>query len=134
MHKMLFYKVFIGIRILVICPISPTVGVWWDTLATVAPELGNAGFATVWTPPPTKSFAGKFDMGYGPYDYFDLGEFNSKGTVRTRHGNRAELNAMITAMHNNGVNVMADVVLNHRGGGDAQAFEEAGPEFRFFDL
>ena len=106
-------------------------GVWWDTLTTVAPELGNAGFATVWTPPPTKSFAGKFDMGYGPYDYFDLGEFDSKGTVRTRHGNRSELDAMIGALHANGVQVMADIVLNHRGGGDGLAFEEAGPQLRF---
>lgn len=106
-------------------------GIWWDTLEFVAPEIGAAGFATVWTPPMTKSFAGRFDMGYGPYDYFDLGEFDSKGTVRTRHGNRTELENMIAALHANGVRVMADVVLNHRAGGDAQAQEEAGPDTRF---
>ena len=70
---------------------TTTGGIWWDTLATVAPELSAAGFGTVWTPPPTKSFAGVWDMGYGMYDYFDLGSYLSKGTTRTRHGNRAEL-------------------------------------------
>ena len=100
---------------------TTTGGIWWDTLATVAPELSVAGFGTVWTPPPTKSFAGVWDMGYGMYDYFDLGSYLSKGTTRTRHGNRAELDAMIAAMHANNLKVMADVVLNHRGGADAQA-------------
>ena len=100
---------------------TATGGVWWDTLALVAPQLSAAGFSTVWTPPPTKSFAGVWDMGYGMYDYFDLGSYMSKGTVRTRHGNRAQLDAMIAAMHANNRKVMADVVLNHRGGGDAQA-------------
>ncbi|MCB9353510.1 MAG: lamin tail domain-containing protein [Lewinellaceae bacterium] len=101
-------------------------GIWWDTLATVAPEVAAAGFRTVWTPPPTKSFAGVWDMGYGMYDYFDLGEYLSKGTTRTRHGSRGELDAMIAAMHNNGLLVMADVVLNHRGGADGQAMYQVG--------
>ncbi|MBL7794813.1 MAG: T9SS type A sorting domain-containing protein [Saprospiraceae bacterium] len=105
---------------------TTTGGIWWDTLAQMAPQLAGAGFQTVWTPPPTKGFAGPWDMGYGPYDYFDLGEFNSKGATRTRHGSRAQLNAMITAMHNNGLKVMADIVLNHRGGGDAQAPYQVG--------
>jgi alpha-amylase len=95
-------------------------GIWWDTLATVAPELAGAGFATVWTPPMTKGFGGRWDMGYGLYDYYDLGEYDQKFTTRTRHGNRAQLDAMIVAMHSQGLNVMADAVLNHRGGADGQ--------------
>lgn len=101
-------------------------GIWWDTLTLVAPQVSGAGFKTIWVPPPTKSFAGTLDMGYGPYDYFDLGEYNGKGTIRTRHGSRAELNAMIQAMHNNNISVMADLVINHRGGGDAQAPYQVG--------
>lgn len=100
---------------------TTTGGIWWDTLTTVAPQLAAAGFSTVWTPPPTKSFAGVWDMGYGTYDYFDLGNILSKGTTRTRHGSRSELDAMIAAMHSNNIKVMADVVLNHRGGADAIA-------------
>lgn len=105
---------------------TTTGGIWWDTLAAVAPQLAAAGFQTVWTPPPTKSFSGVWDMGYGTYDYFDLGSIPSKGTTRTRHGSRAELDAMIGALHGNGLKVMADVVLNHRGGADAQAMYQVG--------
>lgn len=103
-------------------------GIWWDTLATVAPELAVAGFSTVWTPPPTKGFAGIWDMGYGTYDYFDLGSYLSKGSVRTRHGSRTEMDAMIAAMHSNNLKVMADVVLNHRGGADGQDMYQVGGE------
>ncbi len=109
---------------------TTTGGIWWDTLTLVAPQLAAAGFQTVWTPPPTKGFAGIWDMGYGTYDYFDLGEFNSKGTTRTRHGSRAELDAMIDALNANNINVMADVVLNHRGGADAQAHVPGRRQFR----
>jgi len=96
-------------------------GIWWDSLATVAPELGGAGFQTVWVPPFTKGFGNLWDMGYGLYDYYDLGEYDQKGSTRTRHGTRTQFEAAIQALHNNGMQVMGDVVLNHRGGGDAQA-------------
>ena len=104
--------------------ISTNQGVWWDTLATVATLLKNAGFQTVWVPPPSKGFAGNQDMGYGIYDYFDLGEFNQKGTVRTRHGNKNQLMNMISTLHAAGLKIMVDVVLNHRGGGDGQELED----------
>ena len=32
-------------------------------------------------------------MGYDPYDYFDLGDFNQKGRTKTWFGNQAELTA-----------------------------------------
>jgi alpha-amylase len=115
--------------------ITSNQGVWWDSLATVANELAGVGFRSVWTPPPTKGFAGVHDMGYGTYDYFDLGELNQKGTVRTRHGNRAQLEAMMAVLHNAGLKVMADVVLNHRGGAEAQQLEDCddgdGRQLRF---
>lgn len=94
-------------------------GIWWDTLAGIAPYLGNTGFQTVWTPPANKGFGNVYDMGYGIYDYYDFGEYNQKGSIRTRHGNRAQLDAMISALHGQNIKVMADLVLNHRGGGDA---------------
>jgi len=98
-------------------------GVWWDTLAAVAPQISESGFKTVWTPPANKGFAGTFDMGYGVYDYYDFGSYDQKGTVRTRHGNAAELQSMIDIMHQNGLKVMGDIVLNHRAGA-----EETQPE------
>ncbi|MBK8966931.1 MAG: lamin tail domain-containing protein [Lewinellaceae bacterium] len=101
-------------------------GIWWDSLSNAAPQIAAAGFQTVWTPPPTKGFAGVWDMGYGTYDYFDLGEFDSKFTTRTRHGSRSQLDGMLNALHSNGLKAMCDVVLNHRGGADAQAMYQVG--------
>lgn len=37
------------------------------------------------------------DVGYGAYDLYDLGEFNQKGTVRTKYGTKAQLKSAIDA-------------------------------------
>jgi alpha-amylase len=95
-------------------------GIWWDSLALVAPILGDAGFRTLWTPPANKGFAGRFDMGYGIADYYDFGSFDQYGTIRTRHGTAAQLTNAIDALHAEGLLVMADVVLNHRAGAVAE--------------
>ncbi|MEL7196033.1 MAG: SdrD B-like domain-containing protein, partial [Bacteroidota bacterium] len=99
-------------------------GIWWDTLASVAPILRDAGFKTVWTPPANKGFAGRFDMGFGLYDYYDFGEFDQKGTIRTRHGDAQQFRDMMDSLHANGLLVMADVVLNHRAGAEEQQPED----------
>lgn len=118
--------------------ITSNQGVWWDSLASAASDLAGAGFGTVWTPPATKGFAGVHDMGYGLTDYFDLGEFNQSGAIRTRHGSRAQLDAAIAALHSAGLKVMADAVLNHRGGAAAQQLEDCddgdGRQLRFTDF
>ena len=95
-------------------------GIWWDSLAMVSTQLADAGFQTVWTPPPTKGFGGVWDMGYGIKDYYDLGEFNQNGSIRTRHGSRVQFDSMVSALHQSGLKVMVDIVLNHRGGSDGQ--------------
>ena len=38
-------------------------------------------------------------MGYDPYDYYDLGEFDQKGSVATWFGPKADLLALIEAAH-----------------------------------
>ena len=88
-------------------------GTWWDNLANKASELGDAGITGIWTPAPSKGNFGIVDMGYGIFDHYDLGNYNQKGTTETRFGSRSELISMVTAMHNNGVEVYADIVLNH---------------------
>lgn len=52
-------------------------------------------------------------MGYGVFDHYDLGNYDQKGTVETRFGSRSELEAMITKMHSNNIEVYADIILNH---------------------
>lgn len=101
-----------------------TGGIWWDTIATVAPQLKNAGYTILWTPPAQKGFVGVLDMGYGIADYYDYGQFNQYGSIRTRHGNLAELQNAINTLHTNNIKVMADIVFNHRAGAAGLQLEE----------
>ncbi len=103
-----------------------TGGVWWDSLATLAPRLAGAGIQTVWIPSPVKGAGGRNSMGYDLTDYYDFGELPQKGSNRTRFGTRTQLTNMIAALHSAGVRVMADVVLNHRDGGNSQSPDACG--------
>ncbi|HTE20745.1 MAG TPA: alpha-amylase, partial [Armatimonadota bacterium] len=97
----------------------PSDGRLWAELSREAAGLRNAGFTAVWLPPPYKGAGGANDVGYGCYDLFDLGEFDQHGTVRTKYGTRAELQAAIQAAQGAGLQVYADVVFNHKDGADA---------------
>ena len=59
-------------------------------------------------------------MGYDPYDFYDLGEFDQKGSVKTWFGSKDELVSLINTIHENNMQVYADLVLNHNNGGDEQ--------------
>lgn len=93
-------------------------GTLWSELAAQAPRLATAGFTSVWLPPAGKGGGGGIDVGYGVYDLFDLGEFDQKGSVRTKYGTKAELLAAIGAAQAAGMQVYADVVFNHRDRAD----------------
>ncbi len=96
----------------------PADGALWNQLAQQAEDLAQAGFTAVWLPPAYKGVGGGHDVGYGVYDLYDLGEFDQKGSVRTKYGTReAYLQAIRTAQAA-GLRVYADVVLNHRLGAD----------------
>jgi alpha-amylase len=97
---------------------DPYGGVLWDQLRAQAANLANAGFTAVWIPPCYKGAGGEWDVGYGCYDLFDLGEFDQKGAVRTKYGTRAQLLAALAAARAAGLQVYADVVFNHKDGGD----------------
>ena len=93
--------------------------------ASKVPELQQAGFTALWLPPACKAAnLGGPSMGYDPYDYYDLGDFDQKGRVKTWFGSQAELTALINAAHTANMQVYADLVINHNNGGDAQ---EANP-------
>ena len=72
----------------------------------------------MWLPPAYKAEKGAKDVGYGVYGTYDLGEFDQKGTVATKYGTRAEYEAAIEALHANGIQALADIVLNQRLGAD----------------
>lgn len=110
----------------------PADGRHWQTLKTQAQELAAAGITALWLPPAYKGVGGGMDVGYGIYDLFDLGEFDQKGSVRTKYGTKDEYIAAVQAAKQAGLNIYADVVFNHRMGGDVEEEFEAIP-FAFSD-
>lgn len=95
-------------------------GTLWKQLKENAQALANAGITAVWLPPAYKGAAGGYDVGYGVYDLFDLGEFDQKGSVRTKYGTKDEYLAGIKAAQQAGLHVYGDVVFNHKLGADGE--------------
>ena len=94
---------------------------WWDLVESKIPSIAAAGFTALWLPPVHKpGNVGGPSMGYDPYDYYDLGEFPQKGSVPTWFGTRAALASLIDRAHQHGLQVIADIVINHNNGADAQ--------------
>jgi alpha-amylase len=91
---------------------------WWTHLAKQAKELGRAGFTAVWLPPPLKGASGSSSNGYDPFDDYDLGSKDQRGTVATHYGTREELQQCVAVMRANGIDVYADLVENQRDGDD----------------
>ena len=59
-------------------------------------------------------------MGYDPYDYDDLGEFDQKGPIKTWFGSKQELLDLIEVTHAHDLSVVADMVINHNSGADSE--------------
>ena len=95
----------------------PDDGQHWNRLTEDAPNLAAKGIRKVWMPPAFKG-TGSNDVGYGVYDLFDLGEFDQKGTVRTKYGLKEEYLRAIEVLSQNGIEAIADVVLNHKAAAD----------------
>jgi len=95
---------------------------WWNLLAEKLPQLSNAGFTALWLPPATKgaNLFGSMSMGYDPYDFYDLGEFDQRDHIPTWFGTRKELESLIKKAHDNKMQVYADMVLNHTNGADEE--------------
>ena len=100
----------------------------WSSLKKDAEKLSKSGVTSLWLPPAYKGANGKDDVGYGVYDLYDLGEFNQKGSIRTKYGTKKEYLEAIKALQAAGINVYADVVLNHKIGAD-EVEEVSAQEF-----
>ncbi|MBZ9617330.1 alpha-amylase [Clostridium estertheticum] len=96
----------------------PSDGGHWNFLKNQSKALSEAGINTLWLPPAYKGAGGSNDTGYAVYDLYDLGEFDQKGSVRTKHGTKDEYIDAIEEAHKNGIEILADIVLNHKGGAD----------------
>ena len=96
----------------------PEDGSLWRRVRDDAAHLRAIGVSAVWLPPAYKGQAGARDVGYGAYDLYDLGEFDQKGSVATKYGTRAEYLDAIAALQEQGLQVYADIVFDHRMGAD----------------
>ena len=95
----------------------PNDGMLWKRLKDDASHLHEIGISAVWIPPAYKGHE-QADEGYGTYDLYDLGEFDQKGTIRTKYGTKQELQEMIEELHRNQIGVYLDAVMNHKAGAD----------------
>ena len=90
----------------------------WNEISENAEILSNLGITALWLPPAYKGIGGKDEVGYGVYDVYDLGEFDQKGTIKTKYGSKDEYLNCIMTLKQNGIESYADIVLNHKMGAD----------------
>lgn len=80
-------------------------GKWYAIVADNAGRIRDGRFDMIWLPPP--SYAGELSAGYNPKQYFKLD--NSYGSFDQHR-------AMLEALLKNGIEPIADIVINHRDG------------------
>lgn len=97
---------------------TPGGGKHWEMMAKTAEEFAAMGITHVWLPPAYKGASGAESVGYDTYDLFDLGEFDQKGSVETKYGDRASFERACAALSDKGIRVVQDVVFNHKMGAD----------------
>ena len=123
-------------------------GFWWDYyhndfnnnwsnyLVKLAPRLKEIGLDAIYIPPSVKNKA-SFDMGYAPFDHYDLGDKYQKGFLGTKFGDKDELLRMVAVYKANGIDVIQDIVLNHitgagsvtgNGGRDPAALDDGSTD------
>ncbi|MGC8964508.1 MAG: alpha-amylase, partial [Brevinematia bacterium] len=69
---------------------------WYTTVSNKVYDLYTAKVEVIYLPPPSKGMSGGYSMGYDPYDYYDLGAYNQKGSVATRFGTQTDLKNLIS--------------------------------------
>ena len=90
----------------------------WNKTAMEAEYLSNLGINYIWLPPAYKGIGGNAEVGYGVYDLYDLGEFDQKGSVKTKYGSKEEYINCIKALNQYRIKVLADIVFNQKMGAD----------------
>lgn len=90
----------------------------WNEISKKAESLSKIGITALWLPPAYKGIGGKDEVGYGVYDLYDLGEFDQKGTIKTKYGSKEEYINCILTLKQAGIESYADIVLNHKMGAD----------------
>jgi alpha-amylase len=76
----------------------------WRRIINHLPMIRQAGYTAILLSPHQQACGGQFSLGYDPYDFRS---FNSA------HGSEQELTELIRKAHDHGLQVYADMVLNH---------------------
>lgn len=84
----------------------------WREITAKMPEIAEAGYQSLWLPPPSKASNG-VSVGYDVWDRFDLGSSDQRGSVRTRYGTESELLDLVATAHRFGIRVYFDNIMNH---------------------
>jgi len=130
------------------CPLDPrsypTTRQWYyDELAGKANEIAASGFTAVWFPSvakgggggygfslkPHHEYGGIYDIGYGVFDDYDLGDKLQQGNIPTRYGTREQLTRCVAVMRANGLDVYHDFILNQRNGAN---INPVAPDYQWF--
>lgn len=93
-------------------------GKLWKQAEKQAKYLSELGITSVWFPPAYKGTNGGYSVGYDAYDLFDLGEFDQKNSTATKYGTKNDYKKAIQNLKKNNIQVIVDVVLGHKAGGD----------------
>ena len=88
----------------------------WKEIERRIPEIAEAGYSSLWLPPPFKGASGTYSVGFDTFDRFDLGDKDQMGTRSTRYGTRADLLSLIQVAHRFALKVYFDNVMAHTGG------------------
>ncbi len=78
---------------------------WYTIVTDKAEQIREGYFDLIWLPPP--SFAGQYSAGYDPKEYFNL---------NNSYGSHKQHRAMLEELLQNGIEPIADIVINHRNG------------------
>jgi alpha-amylase len=78
---------------------------WYDIVKSDAATIAAANFDLIWLPPP--AYSGDFSVGYNPKQFFVLDN---------AYGSRQQQQAALAALLQDGIEPIADLVLNHRDG------------------
>lgn len=93
-------------------------GKLWKQAEEQAEYLSQLGITSVWFPPAYKGANGGYSVGYDAYDLFDIGEFDQKNSTATKYGTKDDYKKAIQNLKKNNIQVIVDVVLGHKAGGD----------------
>jgi alpha-amylase len=98
---------------------TPDVPVWYNHIASIAPQLAAVGYTHILLPPFCKTQSGRLPTGdgFGKFDDYDIGSKNQCGSVETRFGNRDQLLRGIAVCRANGLHVLGEAVLHQYDGG-----------------